>query len=298
MRRDRLPAERLDVRDRRNEAREQLVLLGAVLEALADGLVRGRPHLVRPQALEEVALPEREPEVRSEELVRRAEQDVDVPAGCVDRAVRPVVDGVGPRERARAVGELDDPGHVRRRPDRVRGDRERDDARAVRELGFEIVEVEREIVVHAGEADDDVEILGEREPGRDVGVVVEPRADDLVTGAQRSRERPREQEVERRHARPEGDLVRVTGEEARRRRTRPLDQLDGAHARLVRRADVRVVLAQVGGDRVDHLVRALGAARPVEERKRPVERREALADGGDVEQRRAHASSCPLTVQR
>ena len=152
--------------------------------------------------------------------------------------------------------------------------------------------------MHAGEADDDAEILGEREPGCDVGVVVEPRADDLVAGAQRPTERPREQEVQRGHARSEGDFVRVTGEETRRRRTRPLDQLHGAHARLVRRADVRVVLAQVAGDRVDHLVRALGAARPVEERQRPVERREALADCRDVEQRRAHGSSWPLTVQR
>ena len=40
--------------------------------------------------------------------------------------------------------------------------------------------------MHAGEADDDAEILGEREPGRDVRVVVEPCADDLVTLAQRA----------------------------------------------------------------------------------------------------------------
>ena len=298
MRRDRVPAERLDVLDGRDEAGEQLVLLRPVLEAAADRLVRGRAHLVRPQALEEAVPAVREPEVRAEELVRRAEEDVDVPAGRVDRPVRPVVDGVGPRQRAGAVRELDDARHVRRRADRVRRDRERDHLRPLRQLGFEIVEVEREIVVHAGEADDDAEILGEREPGRDVRVVVEPRADDLVALAQRARERPREQEVERRHARPERDVVRVAGEEAAGGDAGTLDQLDRAHARLVRRADVRVVLAQVAGDRVDHLVRALRAARPVEERERPVERREARADGRDVEQRRAHASSCPFTVQR
>ena len=46
------------------------------------------------------------PHVRPEELVRRAEEHVDVPAGDVDRAVRPVVDGVRPGERAGAVREL------------------------------------------------------------------------------------------------------------------------------------------------------------------------------------------------
>ena len=114
---DRVPAERLDVLDRRDEAGEQLVLLRPVLEAVPDGLVRGGPHLVRPPRLEQLPLAEREPDVRPEVLVRRAEEDVDVPGGDVDRPVRPVVDGVGPGERAGAVRELDDPGDVGRRPD-------------------------------------------------------------------------------------------------------------------------------------------------------------------------------------
>ena len=183
---DRLPAERLDVLDRGDEAGEELVLQRAVLEAAADGLVRRRARLVRAQALEQLTLAERQPHVRAEELVRRAEEHVDVPAGDVDRAVRPVVDGVGPGERAGAVGELDDACHVGRRPDRVRGDRERDHLRALGELRLEVVQVERQVVVHAGEADDDAEVLRELEPRRDVRVVVEPGADDLVARARAS----------------------------------------------------------------------------------------------------------------
>ena len=144
-----------------------------------------------------------EPEMRAEELVRRAEQHVDVPARSVDPAVRAVVDGVRPGERAGAVRELDDPCHVGRRPDGVRGDRERDDARPLGQLRFEVVEVEREVVVHAGEADDDAEVLLQRQPRGDVRVVVEPRADDLVAALELPAERAREQEVERRHARPD-----------------------------------------------------------------------------------------------
>ena len=84
------------------------MLARAELEAVADRLVRGRPHLVRAPRLEQLPLPEREPHVRAEELVRRADQHVDVPGRDVDRPVRRVVDGVGPGERAGGVRELDD----------------------------------------------------------------------------------------------------------------------------------------------------------------------------------------------
>jgi hypothetical protein len=248
--------------------------------------------------LEDVALAEGQAHVRPEELVRRAEEHVDVPRRDVDRPVRPVVDGVAPRERAGTVRELDDPRDVRLRPDGVRRDREGDHARPLRELRLEVAEVEREVVVHAREADDDAEILGERQPRRHVRVVVEPRAEDLVAHAQVAAERTGEQEVERGHALPEGDLVRMAGEEAAGRGPRVLDQLHRPDARLVRRADVRVVLAQVARDRVDHLVRALRPAGAVEEGQLAVERGEAGADGVDVQQRRAHAISSPLTVQR
>ena len=295
---DRVPAERLDVLDGRDEAGQQLVLLRPVLEAVPDRLVVGRAHLVGPEALEELALAERHPHVRPEELVRRAEQHVDVPTRDVDPPVRAVVDGVRPRERAGAVRELDDPGDVGRRPDRVRRDREGDHPRPLGELRLEVVEVEREVVVHASEADDDAEVLLERQPRRHVGVVVEPGADDLVARSELPAERAREQEVERGHALAEGDLVGMAGEEAAGGGAGALDQLDGADAGLVRRADVRVVLAQVARDRVDHLVRALRPARPVEEGEPAVECGIAGADGADVEQGRAHATSSPLTVQR
>ena len=67
-----------------------------------------------------------------------------------------------------------------------------------------------------------------------------------------------------------------------------VDELGRAPARLVRRADVRVVLAQVARDRVDDLVRALRSARPVEEREPAVECGEPRAHGRDVERGGAH----------
>ena len=70
-----------------------------------------------------------------------------------------------------------------------------------------------------------------------------------------------------------------------------------AARRLVRGTDVRVVVAEVVGDRVDHLVGALGAAGAVEEREPALQGGEAGTNSGDVEQRGTHGSSSPLTVQ-
>src|SRR4249920_688350 len=108
MRADRIPAQVADVVDRGDEARKQLVRERARLEAAADGLVACRPHLVGPPTLEYLGSTERHSEVRPEELVGRAGQDVDAELGDVDRCMRREVHGVRPRERARLVSQLGD----------------------------------------------------------------------------------------------------------------------------------------------------------------------------------------------
>ncbi len=87
---------------------------------------------------------------------------------------------------------------------------------------------------------------------------------------------------------PRNDAGLLVGEVDERRR---------AARRLVRRSDVRVVVPQVAGDRVDHLIGALGAAGAVEEGEPALQGGEAGANGGDVEQRGTHDRSSPLTVQ-
>ena len=121
------------------------------------------------------------------------------------------------------------------------------------------------------------------EPGRDVGVVVEPRRDDLVALPQLASDGPREHEVEVGHARPEDRLARRAAEEAACGLVRGLHELARAPARLELPSDVCVGLAQVAGDRVDHLVRHLCPGRAVEERIRPSQRGEPRSDRLDVE---------------
>ena len=147
---------------------------------MPDGLVRRGSHLVRPPRAEELAFPERHAHVRPEELVRRADEDIHVPRGHVDRPVRRVVDGVRPGERAGVVRELHEASHVGSGADGVGGDGEGDDARPLGEEPFDVVVVDLELVGEPGDADDDAEVVGELEPGRDVRVVVERSDDDLV----------------------------------------------------------------------------------------------------------------------
>ena len=123
--------------------------------------------------------------MRAEELVRRAEEDVDAERGDVDRRVRPVVDGVRPGERTGRVRQLDYTRRVGHRPEGVRGEREGDDAGSIRQLALEVVEVEGRVRVDFDKADAEVEVVAELEPRRDVAVVVEARDEDLVAGRER-----------------------------------------------------------------------------------------------------------------
>ena len=108
--------------------------------------------------------------------------------------------------------------------------------------------------------------MRELEPRGDVGVVVELRREDLVAGPQLPADRAGEREVERRHVLSEHDLLGRAAEEPRAGEPGFGDERIASHARLERPAEVRVRLAQIAGDRVDHGIRHLRAARPVEER--------------------------------
>ena len=142
----------------------------------------------------------------------------------------------------------------------------------LRQLCLEIGVVELELVGQAGHVHDEAEIVSELEPRRDARVVVEGGDDDLVSLSQRAPERAAQEEVQRGHALAEGGLARRAAEERTGALVRHVHELGRSDARLVGRADVGVVLAQVARDRVDDLVGALCASRPVEEREPAIER--------------------------
>src|SRR6266576_262508 len=73
---DRFPADRVDVLDRCDEAREQLVRERPRLEPMPEWLVGGGANLVRAPSFEQLRRSVREPQVRSVELVRLRRSDV------------------------------------------------------------------------------------------------------------------------------------------------------------------------------------------------------------------------------
>ncbi len=125
------------VGDRRRGARDRLVGLGAGLEPVPGRPLRGRPHPVRGQRLGQAALDGGHPEVRPEELVRRAEQHVDPELRPAHPPVGRQVHGVGPRERAGAMGGGGDAPGVGDRSERVGGEREGHHPGALPEQGLE-----------------------------------------------------------------------------------------------------------------------------------------------------------------
>ena len=105
-----VPAERLDVLDRGDEARRAARTASVpVSKRLPSGSIgAGRTLYGRHDSISS-RRPNATPRCGPEVLVRRADQHVDAERRDVDRAVRRVVDGVGPGDRARLVGELGDP---------------------------------------------------------------------------------------------------------------------------------------------------------------------------------------------
>ena len=150
------------------------------------------------------------------------------------------------------------------------------------------LEVEAALVVDLAQAHDEPLVVRELEPRREVAVVVELRADDLVSGAPQTPGGTGESEIHRRHVRAERDLVDGRPQEARGGGVRLAHERIGPARRLERAAEVRVRLAQILRDRVDHRVGHLCAAGAVEERHRPVERAEARAHRLDARQDTCH----------
>ena len=168
---------------RRERARDPLVRRRAGLESVVGGA-----DLERRQRIEDVGLAVQRAEVRPEPLVGAAGQEVGVERLDVDRAVRRVRDGVDVGQRPDLVGAGDDLGDRVDRADRVARVADGDELRPRRELRLEVLEVERDVVrPDVDLLDGHAAVGGHRLPGRDVGLVVEGRDDDLVARARASR---------------------------------------------------------------------------------------------------------------
>ena len=217
-----------EVVDRGDRPGEGLVAQCAGLEPVPGRVLVGGPDAVGRQALGELAADRRDTEMRTEELVGRAEQHVGAERIAIEPAVRRQVHPVRPGERPGPVRRGGDPGRVADVAERVRGQRVGDHAGALADQRLQRVEVERAVGrVDRSDANLEPAVLGGPEPGADVGVVVELGDDHLVPGLEGARDRVREQEVERGHVGAEGDLAGLGPHEVRRRLVRGGEQRVG-----------------------------------------------------------------------
>jgi hypothetical protein len=277
--------DRVEVVDGRVEPGEQLVRLRAGLEAAAQRAGRRRARLVRPPLPGHLGPAVSDAEVRAAELVRRADQHVGADGPDIDRLVRRVVDGVHPGQRPGVVREPAHAAGVGDRADRVRRPGERDHLGARPQLGLQVREVERRVVVQRDVPDHQAAVVRDFQPRRHPCVVVQAGHQDLVAGPQGARGGPRQREVQRGHVRAEDHLVRVAAEEPGRLVLGLLEDLPDPDAGGVACAQVRAGLPQRPRDRVAHLVGDLGAAGGVEEGESLPQRGEAGPDGRDVHPR-------------
>ncbi len=119
--------------------------------------------------------------MRPEELVRRADQEVRPQSGRVEGQVRRGVDGVHVRPGPDGVGHLDDPGDRVDGADRVGGQTDSHHPRAGAQRPFQAGNVERAVrLVDVDPANDGAAFFLQGQPWRHVGIVVQPRDDDLV----------------------------------------------------------------------------------------------------------------------
>ena len=175
------------------------------------------------------------------------------------------VDRVEIDEGPGVMGQLGDRPDIHQRPDRVRGDTGGDETDPVVEQARDLPRVELAGGrIEMGDANLDPGFFGRPHPRSEVGVVVETGDDDGVATAPGSGQRPAHSEGDAGHVLTEGDLARIGVEEVGHRQPSLPGRLVGVMRCPETTAEVAHAVFEDPAHRVDHRLRGLGAARPVE----------------------------------
>ena len=197
-------------------------------------------------------------EVRAEELVRRAGEEVRTEGGDVDRRVRRQVHSVDVDQRAGGVGGGRHGGHVRSGSQQVGGTGDRHQAGALAEQAGDLLRVElTRRPVERGPPNRRAGELGRAHPRADVRVVVQPGHDHLVAGCPGLRERPRDVVRELGHRPAEDHAARVGAEQVGDGGPGLEDRVVGPALGIGDRAAVADAGDQRPGHRVGHHARHL-----------------------------------------
>ena len=233
--------------------------------------------------------------VRTEKFVCGARQKIAIERTDVNQSMRRIMHGIDVTQRSGLARQSHDFLDIVDRPDRVRRVSDRDQPRMAGDLPCQVVHVERAIGgVELRRADRDA-FFFERFPRRKVCIVIEQRQDDLIARAQiaakLASKSPAHGIGERSHVRAEDNFIRLTIQEVRHCRARFGDHAVRVAAGVVSAAGVGVVVRQIIRNGVDHPLRNLRAAWPVQKDGRLAiyslcQRWELRANPGEVERSR------------
>ncbi len=263
-------------------AHEQLVGQGAELEAFGHVVLR-RQQLVGVELLPPVRRRHDDTVVRAEELVGRAGVEVGAGGGEVHRRVRGQVHPVDVQQGAGLVHGVGDPRQVWPGPEDVGGAGDGDEPGAPGQHRTDVVHGELcGVAVELDPAQLRTHGLGCLHPRAHVPVVVEPGDDHLVVRSPRPGQGACDVVGRLGHRSREDHASRVGTEQVGHRRTRVRHRRLSALLGPGDDAPVGDACRHRPRDRVSHLARHLGPARPVEECDTLTKCREVAAHAVDV----------------
>jgi hypothetical protein len=230
---------------------------------------------------------------RREHLVTAEDQEIAVEVRHVNGRVRDGLRRVDQNGRAGGVRLSDDLPDRVHRSKAVGGVCDREELRALLQLGRELVAAQPSVLVDVDHHDLRAHVLRQLLPGDEVRVMLEDRRDDAVPGLDVVAAPGVRNEVHAlgRVAHEDDLAVVLRADELRDLRARALERGGRRLAELVHAAvDVRVVLLEDRAHRVDHLSRLLARRRVVEVHDglavdRARQDREVGPDPRDVERR-------------
>ena len=273
--------QRGDIVDGRRRARQPFVVLGPRFP-LAGQFVPSRAHAIGAQPFQVRVLAIEDAHMRAVELVGGTGQKVAVKRLNVDQTMRRILHGVDKRIGPDGLGPADDRRHIVDRAHGVGGIADRHQPCTRGDQRLHVLHVERAgFHIHIRPANLRASILGQHQPGRDVGVVVQARDHDLVLRPKLGGQRMAEGKGQAGHVVAKDDFRRLRAQQVGGSLAGVVDHGVRADRRLEDPVRVGVAPRVIVGDGGDHRFVHLRAAWVV--KKDPLPAFIALLQGGELE---------------
>jgi hypothetical protein len=258
-------AQPFDVTDRRSEARQQLRLRRAGLEA-AGQFFRRAAHLVGFQPGKQFLPAPQHAEMRAKELVGRAGEEIAPERLHVRQAMRHELNGIDIDQRAGFLSQPGERRHVVDRAGHVAGEVKRQKPRALAQERREIGRLDTPaLTIERKPLHRQAEIPRQQQPWGDVALMVHPGEDDFIARPEQPPDGAGQMQRERRHALADDDLAMGGGAQHVRHRLMCIQPKPFRALRAIEKTAEIVRGGRHGiGHRVDHLLRHQRAGRVVE----------------------------------